>query len=145
MGACCPRRCVGCQRGWPYDAASRHIGPPRFPGIDERWECNRVKWLGLRGRAPCTDKSGEVLWINSAGVGQQWIDATAMLVAWVIAGGTVVSFGAGRPEAPQPAALALRPKTPQLHSAGRPEVPPSATPSAGSAVPASAYLQLRYG
>jgi hypothetical protein len=88
MGPCCPRRCWGCEREWPYDAAGRHIGPQKFPALN-RWECNRVKWLGLRGEQPCTDRSGEVLWVNSQGVGQQWMNDTQTVVAWVLADGTV--------------------------------------------------------
>jgi hypothetical protein len=147
MGACCPRRCVGCQRGWPYDADSRHIAPGKFPQVAERWECNRVKWLGLRGRNPCTQRTGEVLWINSSGIGQQWIDVMATVVAWVLRDGSVkgglslagvtplggiassslVSEGrplAGRPGTPQPA---------QAHGQREPQPV------------RSAYLQLRYG
>ena len=50
MGAKCPRRCVGCQRGWPYQTEAgvpRHVGPVKYPHSN-RWECNRVKYLGVR-------------------------------------------------------------------------------------------------
>lgn len=42
----CPWLCRGCQAGWPFDAAGRHIGPAKFPNSN-RWDCNRVRWLGL--------------------------------------------------------------------------------------------------
>lgn len=38
--------CRGCQAGWPFDAAGRHIGPAKFPNSN-RFDCNRVRWLGL--------------------------------------------------------------------------------------------------
>lgn len=44
----CPWMCRGCQAGWPFDANLRHIGPVPLPAAN-RWDCNRVKWLGAGG------------------------------------------------------------------------------------------------
>lgn len=41
----CPLVCRGCQAGWAYDANLRHIGPIPLPAAN-RFDCNRVKWLG---------------------------------------------------------------------------------------------------
>lgn len=41
----CPWLCRGCQAGWPYDANWRHIGPVKYPASN-RWDCNRIRWLG---------------------------------------------------------------------------------------------------
>lgn len=41
----CPWICRGCQAGWAYDSQGRHIGPAKYPSSN-RWDCNRVKWLG---------------------------------------------------------------------------------------------------
>jgi hypothetical protein len=47
----CPWLCRGCQAGWPYDGNLRHIGPAKYPAAN-RWDCNRVKWLGVQGAPP---------------------------------------------------------------------------------------------
>jgi hypothetical protein len=47
----CPWLCRGCQAGWPYDDNLRHIGPVKYPH-NNRWDCNRVKWLGVDGAPP---------------------------------------------------------------------------------------------
>jgi hypothetical protein len=82
MLECCPRRCVGCERGWPYDGEYRHIGPVKAPHSN-RWECNRVKWLGVRGSQPCVPGGVVVEWINAGLVGVLWEDVVGSLVSWV--------------------------------------------------------------
>lgn len=47
----CPWLCRGCQAGWPYDTNYRHVGPAAYPNAN-RWECNRVKFLGAGAVAP---------------------------------------------------------------------------------------------
>lgn len=54
-GSCClpgcPWLCRGCQAGWPFDGAGKHIGPAKYPAAN-RWDCNRVRWLGTAARSP---------------------------------------------------------------------------------------------
>lgn len=79
QGKCCPRLCRGCQAGWPYDTQGRHIGPVKYPHSN-RWECNRVKWLGLAGMIPCG--ATEIEWINNAEEPVLWVNDSNLLVAW---------------------------------------------------------------
>ena len=44
----CPWLCRGCQAGWAYDQNFKHIGPVKYPHSN-RFDCNRVKWLGAAG------------------------------------------------------------------------------------------------
>jgi hypothetical protein len=50
FGRGCPWVCRGCQAGWPFDADLRHIGPAKYPNSN-RWDCNRVRWLGQAAQA----------------------------------------------------------------------------------------------
>lgn len=55
----CPRRCEGCSRAWPFDENFRHIGPVKWPHSN-RFDCNRVRWLGGAGITPANTE----MWIS---------------------------------------------------------------------------------
>ena len=94
QAGCCPRLCRGCEAGWAYDETGRHIGPVKYPHSN-RWECNRVKWLGMRGMEPCG--TGYVVWVNNAGVNVPWMNGAGRGVAWTTAAapGTTAAPSAG--------------------------------------------------
>ena len=82
MKQCCPRLCRGCEAGWGYDADGRHIGPIKAPHYN-RWECNRVKWLGLRGMQPCDPTGALQVWMNDALQTVLWVNNSGASVGWV--------------------------------------------------------------
>jgi hypothetical protein len=91
MRNCCPERCVGCERGWSYDADLRHIGPIKAPHSN-RWACNRVAWLGRRGALPCTPGvvPQGIQWMNASQVVVPWANGASVVVEWVMGTGAAV-------------------------------------------------------
>ena len=83
QSGCCPRLCRGCEAGWPYDETGRHIGPVKWPHSN-RWACNRVKFLGLRGMQPCRPSAVVVQWVNSSGAEVLWANSRGVIVGWEI-------------------------------------------------------------